>query len=170
MQKYLNHYYHFQGKDFVEGIFDGDTLSELDNELLDEESDWGNWKKSEVLKISDCNELTLELKDGRSNNIQSEMSLEEGKQTVLIVENVQNGKVDFAMNDASDGRVCTEIIYNNFHYSYIVTYKLVNNSFIFSLLVSLSEMFLFRRILKTNSSLEKIRQVMQLRYHLTQST
>ena len=70
------------------------------------------------MKISDCNELTLELKDGRSNNIQTEMGLDDGKQTVLIVENVQNVEVDFAMNDPSDGRVCTEIIYNNYHFSY----------------------------------------------------
>ena len=73
------------------------------------------------MKISDCNELTLELKDGRSNNIQTEMGLEEGKQTVLIVENVKNVEVDFAMNDPIDGRVCAEIIYNNYHYSYKIS-------------------------------------------------
>ena len=123
------------------------------------------------MKISDCNELTLELKDGRSNNIQTEMGLDDGKQTVLIVENVQNVEVDFAMNDPSDGRVCAKIIYNNYYYSYnIATYKLENNFFFFSLLVSLSETFLFRRNSTINLSLEKIRQVMQLRFHLTQST
>ena len=99
------------------------------------------------------------------------MGLDDGKQTVLIVENVQNVDVDFAMNDPSDGRVCAKIIYNNYYYSYnIVTYKLENNFFFFSLLVSLSETFLFRRNSTINLSLEKIRQVMQLRFHLTQST
>ena len=128
------------------------------------------------MKISDCNELTLELKDGRSNNIQTEMGLGDGKQTVLIVENVQNAEVDFAMNYPIDGRVCAKIVYNNYHYLYkhfhrpIVTYKLEGSFFFFSLLVSLSETFLFRRNSKINLSLEKIRQVMQLRFHLTQST
>ena len=49
------------------------------------------------------------------------MGLEEGKQTVLIVENVKNVEVDFAMNDPIDGRVCAEIIYNNYHYSYNIS-------------------------------------------------
>ena len=125
MQKYSNPYFHFQGKDFVKGLFDGGTLSELDSELFDEDSDWGNWKKSKVLKISDCNELTLELKDGRSNNIQTEMGLDDGKQTVLIVENVQNADVDFAMND--DFKV---LILMNQKLSWIYVYKYqINHSY-----------------------------------------
>ena len=78
-----------------------DDVYEGDNE------DWEDWKKSEVLKISDCNELQLKLDDG---DIVSEMG-----QTVLMVENVNKLEIDFAMTDApsrvSNIYVCIPHIY-----------------------------------------------------------
>ena len=77
-----------------------DDLDELD-EFVDEDDDEKDWKRSEVLKISDCNELDMTL----DASLQEEMGLSESKQTILMVENIANLKLDFAMGAADDGRV-----------------------------------------------------------------
>ena len=71
------------------------------DEFVDEDDDEKDWKRSEVLKISDCNELDMTL----DASLQEEMGLSESKQTILMVENIANLKLDFAMGAANDGRV-----------------------------------------------------------------
>ena len=86
----------------MKGTFDKDTISDLDDDFVDDDDeDWKDWKKSEVLKISDCDELSLKL----VGDFQDEMGLGEGKQTILMVENIKNLEMDFKMEEATNGRV-----------------------------------------------------------------
>ena len=79
-----------------------DDKTEFSEEFEDDDDeDWGDWRNSEVLKISDCNELYLEFK----KEFQEEMAQGDAKQTVLMIENVNKLELDFSMHDISDGRV-----------------------------------------------------------------
>ena len=72
------------------------------DEFIDDDDDEIDWKKSEVLKISDCNKLDMLL----ANTFQREMGLDESKQTILMVENIKDLYLEeFTMNDAEEGRV-----------------------------------------------------------------
>ena len=71
-----------------------------------DDSEWGDWKKSEVLKISDCDELTLKL----DTDIQDSLKNDDDKQTILIVERINKLELDFTLAAANEGRVSLIII------------------------------------------------------------
>ena len=106
-----------------------DDVREFEEEFEDDDDeDWGDWRNSEVLKISDSNELYLELK----KEFQEEMAQGDAKQTVLMIENVNKLVLDFIMNDISDGRVSIKIatffILDNLVFSIIHNHHIITRS------------------------------------------
>ena len=72
---------------------------DLDDDFVDDDDDkWGDWRKSEIFKISDCDELDLNL--AVDKGIQEELP-----QSILIVENIKQLSLDWDSENA-DKRVC----------------------------------------------------------------
>ena len=93
----------------VKGIFDYtadayNDFSEFEGDEDDDDFDanWEDWKKSEVLKISECDELELNLGADIQEKLDND---EEGKQTILVVENIKKLKLDFSLAKPDEGRV-----------------------------------------------------------------
>ena len=81
----------------------GDSdAGDLDDDFVDDDDDnWGDWRKSEIFKISDCDELDLDL--AVEKGIQAELI-----QSILIVENIKQLSLDWDSRDAKE-RVCRTI-------------------------------------------------------------
>ena len=89
-----------------------------------DDSEWGDWKKSEVLKISDCDELTLKL----DTDIQDSLKNDDDKQTILIVERINKLELDFTLAAANEGRVSLIIIViKGWHFCLSNIYEFVIN-------------------------------------------
>ena len=72
---------------------------DLDDDFVDDDDDnWGDWRESEIFKISDCDELDLTL--AVDKGIQEELP-----QSILIVENVKQLSLDWD-SETADKRVC----------------------------------------------------------------
>ena len=88
-----------QNGELGNGIFDDNN--DLNHLRDNDESELQYWAESEVLKISNCNSLELNLYD----DIQEDMGIDDGKQTILIVENIKQLTLEFELGNEYDGRV-----------------------------------------------------------------
>ena len=99
----------FQDGKFIKGYFGdvgNENFPEEYDEFVDEDdSDWGNWKNSEVLKISDCDELEINLDSTVQEELASGDGNEDAKQSILIVENIKKLKLSLSMGESDNGRV-----------------------------------------------------------------
>ena len=85
-----------------------DDNYDLKHLKYDEDSELQYWAESEVLKISNCNSLELNLYD----DIQEDMGIDDGKQTILIVENIKQLTLEFELGNEYYGRVGIMIFFS----------------------------------------------------------